>query len=871
MHLIARLFGRYSRKEPELDEELRFHVDMATEAHHRSGLSESEARRQALREFGGIETTKEYVWDENGFRWVTDLLRDVRFSFRTLRRRPAFLFSTVATIAVAIASTAIVFTAISQTLWKPLPNHRSDRIVVLMETELGTGKEAEGVSPGNLLEWRRRNSTFEFLGVAEPWSVDIDLDGRPQTLPSWQVSEQFINALGLKLTLGRIFDPHEYTSGVPSAVLLSYDAWRRLFNSDHTIVGTELVLDGASVRIIGVLPSDVGFPRPRDFWLPRPLKPYDARMRTGGWMTAVGRLTSGTTYTAAQADLDRIARALEDEQPETNKNVGVRLHPLRNHLLRTVGPAVRALGVAAIVFFLAACATVASMFSTRLHAQANELAMRVALGAGRWALLQQVFVEIFIVCFLGALAGLLFAFVLIQLLGAVLPTGLPRLSELQFDAMVVSSALGFVSVMGMCVVALSAYQVIRQGFAGLREDGRTTGRPSDVFARSVLITAQVAVASILLVGASLMVRSLSNFLDNDIGFDSDNRVALTMFGDHSATAGERIVHFRSLMEALHKVPGVIEVAATSALPFHPTQVESDSPFEMIDEVARDPEKRLSAHTIVVTPGYFSLMNIEVVQGRAFSRFDRYDTAQVAVVNRTMAQRYWPDQSAIGKKVRIRVLGVVAAREIVGISDNTRATGFDSPPRAEIFVPHAQHGGAALTIVAKTATPADRMLPVLQEAVWKNSPQQAIYGSTTVAALVAKSTEARDFAVRILTAFAFGAVGLAVLGIYSLVSYTVTLRTREFGIRMAIGATPTDIQRDATRHAFVLAVIGLIVGLAVTASIATRLQPLLYGIEPLDWPSYLGAATLIALSSLSAALLPAWRATRQSPANLLNTP
>ncbi|MEE8041739.1 MAG: ABC transporter permease, partial [Pseudomonadales bacterium] len=427
LRLAARVFARDNRSEHELDEELGFHLDMATEAHRRAGLSESAARRQALREFGGIEKTKEYMRDASGVRWLNDLLRDVRYAFRGLKRRPVFSFATIATVSVAVASTAIVAAATSQVLWKPLPNLESDRVVVLLETDGEIERESEGVSPGNLIEWQKRSSTFDVIGIAEPWSVDIDFDGRPRTLPSWQVSEEFVAALGLRPVLGRIFDPIEYEPAMPSAVMLSDGVWQRLFDRDPAIVGTELVLDGAAVRVVGVLPKEAGFPAARDFWLPRQMKPRDARRRTGGWMTAAARLKRGATYEAAQADLDRIAKALEDERPETNKNAGVRLRPLRDHLLQNVGPAVQALGVAAIVFFLAACATIASMFSTRLHAQAGELAMRGALGADQRLLLQQVFVEVFIICALGAIFGLLLAMVLIELLAATLPSGLPRL------------------------------------------------------------------------------------------------------------------------------------------------------------------------------------------------------------------------------------------------------------------------------------------------------------------------------------------------------------------------------------------------------------------------------------------------------------
>ncbi len=869
---IQRLRGLVWRNDTEqgLDEELQFHIDMEIGRNRERGLSDQEARRVALRDFGGIEVTKEAVRDTVAIRWFVDFIHDLHFSARVLFKRPAFSVATVLTISVAAATTALAIAAIRQILWTPLPYAESDRIVVFYETDLSNGMEHQGVSPGNVLEWQRRTTAFDSISVAEPWGIDTTVNDRPMAFSAWAVSNGFMETMGLKPMLGRTFDPAQYELDNATEILVTYQGWKRIFGSDQSIVGTTLESDQGKLVIVGVLPADVDLPSPRDFWLPRAIPSYHVDTRSGSWITGVGRLKAGHSLTNGRADIERVAAALSKEYPESNGGAGVTAHGLKQQLLGGIEPAVKALGIAAVCFFLAACATLASMFLTRLYARSNELSIRKALGAHHAVLIRQGLAELLIICVIAGCMAIFLTVLAIEFLTQALPDNLPLLSDLQLDSFAVVTAFAISPLIIVCCAVLPLLKVSRRQLATLNEPTRSTGNRAELRARSVLITLQVCVAVIVLVGATLMIQSLGRLLDSDIGFDPDSKVSLQVLTPIRLPQRQLANYFEELLSSIANVSGVDSVAGVSALPFHPRQIDPESRFEHMDEVATDDE-RLSTFTIVTTPGYFDLMGIAMRDGREFSKFDGADSKQVAIVNQLMADRYWPDGDPIGKRINASVNGNPVTVEIVGIVENTRPFSFDSPSRPELFVPLKQSAFDPFTLVAKTDMPPETLIPALQAAIWKVAPQQAVYHTATVPSLVSKSAQTRSFATRVLGAFAFGAVGLAILGIYSLMNYTVTLRKREFGIRMAIGATPASIQKAIARRTIVLTLAGVIPGVLLAALVATRLRPLLYGIEPHDIQTYLIAGLLIATVSITAALIPAWRASRHSVASLLNAP
>ena len=587
-------------------------------------------------------------------------------------------------------------------------------------------------------------------------------------------------------------------------------------------------------------------------------------------MTGVGRLKVGHTLQNGQADIERVASTLAQEYPESNSGAGVTAHGLKQQLLGGIEPAVKALGVAAACFFLAACASIASMFLTRLNAQSNELSIRRSLGAHRTILVRQGLAELLIISLVAGAMAVLLAIFTIEFLTRSLPDNLPLLADLQLDLFAVVTAFAIAPLIVACCAVLPLLRVSRRQISTLSESTRFTGQPAELRARGALITLQVCVAVVVFVGATLMIQSLGKFLETDIGFESENRVSLQVKSQNRLPQQQLANYFEELMWSMSEVSGVEGVAGVSALPFHPSQIDPESSFERVDEVQVSDE-RLSTFTIVATPGYFDLMSITVRGGREFSKFDGADSKQVAIINQVMADRYWPDVNPIGKRINANVIGKPVTVEIIGVVENTRPLSFDSPPRPELFVPLRQTGFDTFTLLAKTDVAPETLIPTLQAAIWKVAPQQAIYHTATIPSLVSKSAETKSFVTRIFGTFAVGAVSLALLGIYSLMNYTVTLRMREFGIRMAIGATLANIQQSIARRTLILTLAGAIPGLLLAAVVATRLRPLLYGIEPHDIQPYLSAGLLITAVCIVAALIPVWRASRQSVASLLNAP
>ncbi len=859
-----------AESERGLDEELRFHVDMETERNREKGLSEKEARRIALRDFGGIEVTKEAVRDTFATRWIADFMHDLQFSVRALIKRPAYSVATIVAISVAATTIAVALLAMRQIWWTPLPYAESDHIVVFFETDLSNGLEHQGVSPGNVLEWKKRTTAFEYIAVAEPSALNTTVNDRPAIFSAWAVSRGFFETMGLTPMLGRTFDQSQYELDIATEVLLTYRGWTRIFGRDKSIVGETLETDNGKMVIVGVLPSDVDLPTPRDFWLPQAIQTYHEHTRSGSWMTGVGRLKPGHTLENGQADISRVAAAIGHEYPESNSGMGVIVRPLKEQLLGGIEPAVKALGIAAACFFLAACATIASMFLTRLYAQSSELSIRSALGAHPAVLVRQGVAELLIICLVSAVSAVLLSLATINFLTSALPDNLPLLSDLQPDLFAVGTAFAVASLIVVCCAVFPLLKIARKNSSSLFATARSTGKRTELRARSALIALQVAVAVIVFVGATLMVRSLVNFIASDIGFEVENRVSLQVISPNQASQQEMAKYFDELMVSMSEVSGVEQVAGVSALPFHPSQIDPESTFTRVDDLQiRD--ERLSTFSIWTTPGYFELMGIPIKSGRAFSKFDTSDSAQVAVINQAMADRYWPNGNAIGRRLNINVVGNPMMVEIVGVTENTRPFSFDSPARPELYVPLAQAGFGTFTLVAKTIVAPETLLPALQSAIWSVAPQQAIYHTATVDSLVSKSAAPKNFATRILGAFAIGAVSLAVLGIYSLINYAITLRMRELGIRMAIGASLATIQKSIAQRTFLLMLAGAIPALIVAAIAATQLEPLLYGVEPFDIQTYLSAGLFIVTVGIAAALIPLWRASRHSVASLLNAP
>ncbi|MEN8375287.1 MAG: ABC transporter permease [Gemmatimonadota bacterium] len=887
-------------EERHLTDEIRFHIEREAEEYVSAGMSAEEARREALRQFGGIDKFAEESRDARPTRWAEDLYRDVRVGVRSLLRDPAYGVVAVLALAIGIGAATFVYTAVRGVLLDPLPYPNAERVVTLWETNATTGENHLQASPGNVLDWIERSQALERIAMAEPWGGDVMVDGRPVAVPAWAVSEGYFEVFGVRPFLGRAFVPEEYRDSLQSALMVSHASWLERFSADPDVVGTAVVVDGTPRTIVGVLPpgfsypamivGDGGWPESsKEFWYPRPQRPGDIRTRSGNWIPAVGLLRDGASMERAQADLNRVAALIGDELPATNANLGVRAIPLRDELLGEAGRLLTLLaGVVGVLLVLAA-ANVASLVLARATAREREFAIRGAVGAARGRLVRQILAESALLIAVGAGLGLGLAWVAVDLFAAVAAGSLPRVGSLQVDGGVALFALGLSALVTAFAGLLPALRFARPDLAATIGDGSrgSTGGPGRGRAQNALVVAQVALALVLLIGAGLLTRSFLRLLDNDIGFEPAGLATVQAFiHDVTESAAERVSFVRSVSERISGLPGVDHAAMVSAFPFHPEQIDQRFNFGVVGRPNPAGSEPPSAQGTTITPGYFEAMGIPILQGRDFDDFDRaaWTTAEaatgdgtarapsgrpVAIVSETVARRHWPGENPVGQRIHSMREGAPEV-EIVGVVGDVRPYGYDTDPRAEIYFPHAWNGTGSVTWVARASAPggATALVNGMREAVWAQAPSQSIYHAATSEEMIATSVAARRFNLALILAFSIVALVLALIGIYGLMAYATARRTGEFGIRLALGAGRGDIVRLVLGRAAKLALAGVALGVLAALVLTRFASSLLYGVPPNDPLTFVALAGLLVGTGMLAGYLPARRAAATDPMEAL---
>ncbi|HEX8694017.1 MAG TPA: ABC transporter permease [Longimicrobium sp.] len=865
--------------EREVDEEIAFHLQMRAEELARRGVDPAAARARARAEFGDVAAARRALAATDlraertrGRReWLREAWQDAAHGTRLLRRRPVFAAGAVLTLALGIgAATAIVGVA-DHVLLRPLPYRDPERVVTLWETDRERGDQRQEVSPGNFVEWAGRSRSFAALGLAEPSGFDLTGGGGPpETLPAWRVTEGFLPALGVRPLLGSGFRPRDFHPGAEPVVLLSHALWSRRYGSDPALVGGRIELDGRPATVLGVLPPSLEYPERRDLWAPKVFRDDEPEDRRSSYMTAVARLRPGVSVEEARADLARVAAALARDYPRTNAKTGAAVVPLEEAIFGAARPALLLLLGAVGCLLLIACANVAGLLLARGAERRHELGVRAALGAGRSRLLRQLLAEALLLAVLGGAAGLAVAHFALRLLAALGPAELPRLDAVALDARVAALSLGITLATALLFGVGPALRLSRAAPRPLLgASGRTTtpGRGQGR-ARDALVVAEVALAMVLLVGAGLLARSFARLLENRPGFAVERRAAVQVFlWDRNPTPEQRVRRALEMAARLEAAPGVDGVGIVSALPFHPHQIAAEGDLRVRGRPA-SPDGEARVFTTVASPEYFGVMGIPLVRGRPFAAADREGSAPVALVNETLARRFFPGEDPVGQRVTVGVMGPPLERLVVGVVADVRPTALDSDPRPELFVPFAQSGLGSLTFVVRTRGDAASLLPALRGRIWEVDPLQPIYHAGTVRAMVAETLAERRFQLLLLGAFSAAALVLSAVGIYGLVAFATSQRTREFGIRMALGARSRDIVLGVVRQGLFLGVSGVALGLVGSLLLTRFLAGLLYHVSPTD-PAVLGQIALLLLGVAAlGAYLPARRAAEVDPAAAL---
>lgn len=795
--------------------------------------------------------------------------QDVRYALRTLVKRPLFTLVTVVTLALGIGASTTLFSAVHTVLLRPLPYPDSDEIVVVFHEDTETGERGTGLSAANARDLLENSHLLEAVAVADPWSMDLEVEGRAESLRGWAVTRSFFRAAGVDAFLGRTFLPEEYATDAAPVVLLGHGSWTTRFGADPSLVGETLTLDGTPVTVVGILPPDFRLPAEAEVWLPRPWRPRDEASRTDDYMSGLARLAPGVTLPQATAEVDRLARSLAEAHPGTNRALGFHLVPLRDHLFGEVRtPLLVLLGAVGFVLLIA-CANVAGLILARSAERQREYAVRGALGASEARLVRQVVVETTLLASVGCLLGILLTYAGVAGIRSLGSEHLPRIQDLEVSGAILTFAVGAAAISALLGGLMPSLRLSRPELQAVLSQGSrgSTASRSSMRLRNRLVVGEVAAAVVLLVGAGLLLKSFSVLMEEDLGFDPTDRLAVQVFA-YGHPPGELSTFVNQVVAEMEALPGVERVALTSSVPGATdgrlASLDIDLPFSVEDAPppATGEEPRAFSHQ--VSAGYFDVMGIEVMEGRGFLASDEPGSRPVAVVNRSFARRHFPTGGAVGSSLLLGRGDARRAWEIVGIVADVRSRGHASAPRPEVYRSLAQSGTGSLTFVLKTGGNGGALTIPAMEAIWSVNPSQSIWGAATVESLLAEWLRERRFNLVLLGAFAVVALLLATVGIYGLVSFSVEQRVSELGLRRALGGQPRDIVVLVVRDGARLALVGVMLGVGGALVLTHFMEGMLFGVEPTDPATFaLLSGAVLVVASL-AALVPALRALRVDP-------
>jgi putative ABC transport system permease protein len=798
---------------------------------------------------------------------------DLRYALRMLRSSPGFAAMAIATIALAIGANTAMFSFLNGILLSPLPYPDPERVMLVLEKRPDGGNN--GISTLNYLDWAAQNTVFEYLAAQTGWGATYTGGDEPVRLTGGRASVHYFDITGAKVVLGRQFLPGEDEPGNDDVVLLSNALWRSRFGADPGVVGRQITLDGEPHTVVGVLESGGTFDRaPRQIWKPLAFFP-DNMTRDFHWFGAIGKLKAGVTLEQARAEMDTIGKRIAEDYPDSNKGWSVAVDPLAQQM---IGPQVRtaviALFSATAFVLLIGCANLANLALARAVARRREVAVRAALGAGRWRLARQFLTENLALSLVGGVLGVGLGYATMRAVKAVLPPGaLPPEVDVRMDPSVLLFAFGVTVLTGILFGLAPAIQATRSNLTEpMKEGGQgTTPTGSGARVRSTLIVAEIALAFVLLVGSGLLLRSLFSVLAVDPGFDATNVLTanLPVPNARYPDPNELNRYLRSVREAVAAVPGVRETALTSALPLQGWGY--GMPYQIASADVVDPANRRGGAFKMVTPSYFQALGIDLVAGRALHATDVAGAPPVMVVNETLAKRDFPDVNAVGQRILVQQivpgkteLGSEIAWEIVGVIKDEKLTSLNDPAAAAMYVSMEQSPVYFVNLLARAAVDPETLEKTVRAAIASVNKDQAVADVRTLEQITDQSLVANRIQTMLLVIFAGMALLLAAVGIYGVMAYAVTQRTHELGIRAALGASASSLQRLVFRSGMTLAAIGLVIGLVASLAVSSLIQALLFGVGARDPFTIAAVAVVLGAVAAAACFVPARRATKIAP-------
>jgi len=802
------------------------------------------------------------------------LRQDLVYALRRLCQTPGFTLVAVATLALGIGANSAIFSVVNAVLLRPLPYDEPDRLVRVWQT--WKGKDAGVYSPPNFLDTAAAASSFEGMAAADGGGVTLTDAGAPVRLEAASVSASFFDVLRVRPALGRAFTAEENDPGRSKVAVLGHSLWRDRLGADPSVVGRSIVLDREPHVVVGVAPQGFAFPEGTQIW--RPLE-YDERFRTksrGAWyLTVIGRLRPGATVASAGHEVAAIAAGLARQHPDANEGVGAAVVPLHTSLVGDVRTALLLLLGAVGLVLLIACVNVANLLLARVAARETEIAIRTALGAGRGRLLRQLLTESVLLGAIGGAAGVALAALSLDTLLALQPQGVPRLGEVGIDRTVLAFAAALSLATGLLFGVFPSLQMTRRATAqALREGSRGLLGGRGHRLRGSLVVGQIALAMMLLAGAGLLVRSFARLRAVDPGFRRESALTFRISLPETAYAEDsrRTWFHDELQGRLGALPGVLSVGGVTGLPL--SGVQFDISFEVEGRPPLPPAQQPSMETRVATPGYFATMGIPVGRGRGFEAADDGHAPQVVLLSEAAVRRYFPGEDPLGKVLKIGMGRGEGKRraggEVVGIVGDVKELGLADEYPPEVYVAYAQYPTGSMDVVVRTAVSPRSLARSVESVVAGLDPQLPVARLATLDEVVARSISEPRFYVVLLGAFAGTALLLAALGIFGVMSFAVVQRSREIGIRVALGADPREVLRMVLGQALVLAGIGVAAGLLGALALSRAIAGLLFDLSPTDPATLASMAAALALVAVVASYLPARRAMRVDPMVVLRS-
>jgi putative ABC transport system permease protein len=875
---FAALFGKQKR-DADLDEELRSHIDFAVEENLKRGMSMKDARTAALKEFGGMTQTKETYRVLRGLPILETLANDLRFGLRQLVKSPAFALTAILTLALGIGATTAIFSVVKAVLLAPLPYNNPGRIVAVWTANAAQGGQPLPSTAGDFAIWKQRSGVFEDLAPSYDNEQTLTGQGSPQFLIGYAVSASYLRILGVAPQLGRLYTDQEDSAGGPKLALLSDHLWRATFHSDPSIVNKAITLDGNAYTVLGVMPPGFNYPSSVEIWTPSNIAPsaYDDFSHT--YIRILGRLRPGVTLAQAQKTLNDVEAQVATEHPQTDSGNRVVLVPLREQLDGDIRKPLLILMGAVGLVLLIACANTAGLALARNAERQKEIAVRLALGATRRRLLRQFVTESLLLAVIGGAGGILLALAGTHFLLGLFPNevanlNIPKVTEIPMDRGVLLFAFAITLLTAFLFGIVPVVKGMRTEAGAAMKDsarGNTNTRRSNR-SRSAVVMSEVALSLMLLTGAGLVVASFQKVINADLGFRPEHVLSMQLFLPPDRYPSTDPAKRRQFIEGVEKrlsaLPGVKSVGTINFLPL--SGFWGTTSFLLRGQAPPKNGQAPEADNRIITPGYLQTMGLPLLRGRNFTDADHAGGLQVAMINQVMAKQYFAGKDPLGEQLNLGTADKPDWWQIVGITGDVKAFGQDQPTHADIYRPFDQLPFPLVAFTMRTETDPALMVKSAEQALWSVDPDLPVLKAIPMNLLASQTLAVRRASAALFSAFAVLALVLACIGIYGVMAYAVTQRRQEIGVRMALGARRSNVLRMMMGFGFRLALYGVVIGLIGAFALTRLLQSLLFEVNAMNPLVFSIAALVLVAVSTAASYLPARAAASIEPMQALRT-